>query len=166
MKAIAEFPPEAIQTRREFCIFVCRAGMLAALGTSLGGVMAGCQDAPSSPDGGGGNLTTIQATATSGTITLTIDSNSPLSNVGTAAIVQYSGGTLLVAHTADTTFAALTAVCTHQMCIINNFDGTLYTCPCHGSQFRTDGTVARSPATSSLRSFPTQFSNGQLTISV
>lgn len=162
------FPGDEAQTRREFCLLACRAGLLAAFGATLGGTLAGCEDAPSSPGGGGGgsNLAVIQATASGGTISLTIDSSSPLASVGSAAMVQYSGGNLLVAHTGDAAFAAVTAVCTHQGCTITNFDGSLYTCPCHGSQFRTNGQVAREPASSSLRTFPTQFANGTLTISV
>lgn len=157
------------QTRREFCVNVCRAGSLLAIGPALGELLSGCEDPTSGGGGGGGGgsgLTVIQATASMGVITLTIDSSSPLAAVGSAAIVQYNGGALLVAHTAQDTFTALTTICTHQGCTINSFAGQVYQCPCHGSQFNTSGQVVRGPAGSPLRLFATQFASGQLTITL
>lgn len=156
------------QTRREFCISACQVGSLLALSTSLGTLLTGCEDPASSGGGGGGggNLQTIQATVSNGTITITINQDSPLASVGSAAMVQYNGGSLLVAHTGDTSFTALTTICTHQQCTITGFQNQLYTCPCHGSQFQTNGQVARGPAASPLHSFQTQFAKNQLTITL
>jgi nitrite reductase/ring-hydroxylating ferredoxin subunit len=51
------------------------------------------------------------------------------------------------------TFAAFTAVCTHQGCLVNEVSGGTINCPCHGSKFSiTNGSVVNGPATSPLAS--------------
>ena len=153
------------QTRREFCLHACQAASLAVFGSSLATLLAGCgSDNP--VDSGGGNIARIQAAVVNNTITLMIDANSPLAAVGSAALVQASNNSLLVAHTASDSFTALTAICTHQACTITGYNNQIYTCPCHGSQFNTSGRAVRGPATSALRTFQTQFANNQLTITV
>lgn len=153
-----------LQTRREFCTHAFQSASLLALGGVLASILEGCSsDDPvsSAPD-----LPRIQATAASGRITLTIDSTSPLTTVGNAALVQYTGGSVLVARTAQNAFSALTSICTHQSCTITGYSNSVYTCPCHGSQFGVGGNVVRGPAAASLRSFQTQFANDQLTITL
>jgi Rieske Fe-S protein len=41
---------------------------------------------------------------------------------------------------------AFSARCTHLGCLINRTADDLLVCPCHGSRFRLDGTVAAGPA--------------------
>lgn len=154
-----------VQTRREFCLNACQAVSLFALSGTLSALLQGCSsNDPLSSNAQ--NLSKIQSTAVNGTITLNIDANSPLATVGSAAQVQYGGNTLLVARTAQDAFAAVTAVCTHQGCTITGYSNQVYTCPCHGSQFDTNGQVKRGPAGSALRKYQTQFANNQLTITV
>ncbi|MCG3121378.1 MAG: Cytochrome b6-f complex iron-sulfur subunit [bacterium] len=154
-----------VQTRREFCLNACQAASLFAISGALSALLQGCSsDDPLSSNAQ--NLSKIQATAVNGTVTLNIDANSPLATVGSAAQVQYGGNTLLVARTAQDTFAAVTAVCTHQGCTITGYGNQVYTCPCHGSQFDTNGQVKRGPAGSALRKYQAQFANNQLTITV
>jgi Rieske Fe-S protein len=44
-------------------------------------------------------------------------------------------------------FKGLSAICTHAGCTVNRVaDGTI-DCPCHGSKFNLDGSVANGPAT-------------------
>lgn len=155
----------SLQTRREFCVRACEAATLAVFGSTLASLLAGCgSDNP--VDSSGGNIARIQATVVGGTITLTIDANSPLAAVGSAALVQASNTSLLVARTAPDTFSALTAICTHQACTITGYSNQVYTCPCHGSQFGTNGQVRRGPATRALQTFQTQFANNQLVITL
>lgn len=153
------------QTRREFCIRACQAASVMACGGAVSAILQSCSsDEPLSS--GSQNLPQIQATAVNGVITLVIDAGSPLAAVGSAAQVQHASGTLLVARTAQNEFTALTAVCTHQQCTINGYANQIYTCPCHGSQFNTNGQVTRGPAAAALRKYATQFANDQLSITL
>jgi Rieske Fe-S protein len=151
-------------TRREFCIHSVQTTSLAAVVTAL----TGCGGNPSGPGGGSTlpALPVVNSSIVSSTITLTIDATSPLNTVGNAALVNASGRSFLVARTAQNTFTALTAVCTHEACTVSNYQNQVYECPCHGSQYNTSGGVTKGPAPRSLSSFPTNFSGTVLTISV
>jgi cytochrome b6-f complex iron-sulfur subunit len=147
-------------TRRTFCV---QAATLAVGGGALGMVLESCGSSPTLPSNFAA-LPTVNGTRVSGGITLTIDASSPLSAVGSAALVQTSIGSFLVAQTAQNTFVALTATCTHLTCTITGFGSEVYVCPCHGSTFDTSGKVLGGPAPTALAKFPTQFANGVLTI--
>lgn len=148
------------ETRRTFC---ARAATLAVFGGALGAVLQGCSS-PTSPSNVPA-LPAVNGTRVSGGITLAIDGSSPLSAVGTAALVQTSIGDFLVAHTAQSSFVALSAICTHQTCTITGFGNQNYVCPCHGSTFDVNGRVLGGPAAAPLHQYPTQFIGGVLTIS-
>jgi cytochrome b6-f complex iron-sulfur subunit len=147
------------QTRRTFCT---QAATFAVFGGALGAVLQGCSS-PTSPSNVP-SLPTLNGTRVSGGITLTIDSSSPLSAVGSAALVQTSIGDFLVAHTAQSSFVALSAICTHQTCTITGFGNQNYVCPCHGSTFDINGRVLAGPAPAPLHPYPNQFTSGVLTI--
>src|SRR5262245_57695234 len=98
-------------SRRQFCVHACQAASL----VSIASLLETCGGSPTSP-GNAPALSAISAVASSGAITLTIDSSSPLANVGGAALVQTASGNFLVARTAQDTFTALTAICTHEAC--------------------------------------------------
>jgi Rieske Fe-S protein len=62
-------------------------------------------------------------------------------------------------------FFALNSRCTHQSCVVPPFDGSFGSsvCPCHGSQYRIDGTVIPgSPALSNLQRFTINFDGSDL----
>jgi cytochrome b6-f complex iron-sulfur subunit len=158
------------QTRREFCTQACRLASVAALGGSMSSLLQACGGA----GGGSGigslpsnvpTLPTVSGTAASGGVNVSVGASSPLSAVGSAALVQSASGLFLVAHTGPDTFTALTATCTHEACTIIGFSGSTFVCPCHGSRFSTSGAVQNGPATRSLRTFPTHVANDVLTIS-
>lgn len=49
---------------------------------------------------------------------------------------------------------AMNSMCTHQGCSVEwNADDQLLKCPCHGSQFNPDGTVAQGPAAAPLERY-------------
>ena len=151
------------QTRREFCVRVCQAASVGAVGSVLEGCGNSSPTAPSSVPW----LSTINATVTNGAIALIVDAASPLSAVGSAALVQTNAGSFLVSHPAQNTFAAVTATCTHEGCTITGFTGQNYVCPCHGSRFDTSGRVVNGPANAPLRQFSAQVAdNNILTIAV
>ena len=135
---------------------------LAAVGSILQGCGGGGN--PSSPSSNVPALSTVNGTVAGNTVTVTIDASSPLAAAGGAALVQSAAGSYLVSRSAQDTFTALTAVCTHQGCTITGFQNATYICPCHGSQFSTSGAVLQGPAPSSLRSFATSFASNVLTI--
>lgn len=161
------------QTRRGFCTQACWAVSMAAFGGALATLLESC-------GGGGGNggltgasgnvqaLPSLSGTASNGALALNVGGSSPLASAGGAAIVQYQSGYLLVARTGQDAFTAVSAICTHQACIINAIAGSDYVCTCHGSAFDLSGRVLSGPAPSSLRQFATSFdaSSNTLTISV
>jgi cytochrome b6-f complex iron-sulfur subunit len=112
------------------------------------------------------NLPVINSTITGSTMTLTVDANSPLNTVGNAALVQASGRQFLVARTAQGTFIALTAICTHEACTVSGYQNQTYVCPCHGSRYSTAGQVLSGPAPRNLTQYATAFANSVLTVSV
>jgi cytochrome b6-f complex iron-sulfur subunit len=148
-------------SRREFCARTCQAVSLLALGA----VIPGCGGSSTSPSSAP-PLPSVSGTLVNRTLTIAVDAASPLAAVGSAAMVTVSTGTYLVAHTAQTTFTTVTAVCTHEACAVTGFANALYVCPCHGSEFSTSGAVVQGPAVSALRQFPTSFLNNLVTISV
>lgn len=62
--------------------------------------------------------------------------------VGSGVIV---GDVVLTQPTAGK-FNGFSAVCTHAGCTVAEVVGTSINCPCHGSSFNLDGTVAQGPA--------------------
>ncbi len=155
------------QTRREFCVSACHA----ATAVALGSVLQSCGGGGSSagPGGGGGTaappLAVINGAVTGGAVTVGVEGVA-LTPVGGAALVRSTIGDFLVAHTAQDSFTALTAICTHEACTITGFRSPTYVCPCHGSQYSTAGQVLSGPATRSLRTFPTQLTGTLLIITV
>jgi cytochrome b6-f complex iron-sulfur subunit len=145
-------------TRREFC---AHAVSFVAIGTLL----ENCGGSPTSPSSIPA-LPTVNAAVANNTITLAVDSASPLSAVGSAVLLETSSAKLLVAHVAQDTFNAMTAICTHEACTVERYQSGTFTCPCHGSQYNTSGAVVKGPAPTSLRRFNTSFTNNVLTINL
>ena len=134
---------------------------------TLASLIQGCSGSSTEPSHDVPQLPTTGGTpASATTIVLTIDASSPLFAVGSAALVSSSLGSFLVAHTGASTFVALGSTCTHAACTVTGIENGLYTCPCHGSQFNTSGTVVSGPATVPLTQKTTQFVGNQLTITV
>ncbi|MHB1064959.1 MAG: QcrA and Rieske domain-containing protein [Georgenia sp.] len=84
----------------------------------------------------------------------TVAANEPIAAladvpVGSALVV---GETVLV-QPEKGTVAGLSAVCTHQGCLVA-VDATELACPCHGSRFALDGAVVQGPASRPLPPVP------------
>lgn len=60
-------------------------------------------------------------------------------------------------------YAAISMECSHQGCELNPNETTLV-CPCHGSEFSTDGKVLSPPADKDLKQFKTTTDNESIYI--
>ena len=67
--------------------------------------------------------------------------------------------------TGTATFDAYSMRCTHAGCI-TNINGAQFDCPCHGSQFASDGSVIRGPARFSLPELTTSYNPGTDTLTI
>lgn len=62
---------------------------------------------------------------------------------------------------------AVNSLCTHQGCSVEwDGDAQVFACPCHGSTFNPDGSVATGPATDPLESFEAKVEEDQVLVKV
>lgn len=120
-----------------------------------------------------GCTNTSAATATTTTcgssicIDLATPENSALTAVGGALVIDTNNDTILIARVSETQVVALSAICTHAGCVVDfNSSTTQLDCPCHGSVFKTDGSVVRGPARSSLKVYAATLSSNTITVVV
>ncbi|WP_067900144.1 QcrA and Rieske domain-containing protein [Nocardia vaccinii] len=77
------------------------------------------------------------------------------------------GGGVIVGDTVVTqpvagTFSGFSTTCTHAGCKVNKVANGVIECPCHGSAFHLDGTVAHGPAARPLDSHPVKVQGGNI----
>jgi Rieske Fe-S protein len=66
---------------------------------------------------------------------------------GEARVLQVDGDKVAVYRDEHGSLHAVSAVCTHLGCLVEwNRAEQTWDCPCHGSRFRTDGSVIQGPA--------------------
>ncbi len=119
-----------------------------------GGLLAAC----GGDDGAGSGPTTTSAPPQSGTTTTDGGAGATGgTELGSVSDVPVGGGRVyesekvLVAQPTEGEFKAFSSVCTHQGCAVSMIKDTTLTCPCHGSEFSTDGgKVLQGPATKAL----------------
>ena len=153
--------------RRNFFVRVFQAIAVISIPAVFGSFLESCKNTPIGPDASQ-IMPTLSGTLSGGNVTLNVDSSSPLAKTGTAALVSYSGGSLLVDHPSGSVYNGLSSICTHQSCQITGFDtgSEQFICPCHGSRFDVNGKVTQGPAGSPLTKYQTQLNGTQLTIKV
>ena len=118
------------------------------LGAGLGlvtAVVAACSTYGKKPEAAGESSTTTAAAPASG------DPTAPAAKaiakttdvpVGSGVIVDK----VVVTQPTAGVFKGFSSTCTHKGCAVDKIaDGTI-DCPCHGSKFNLDGTVAKGPA--------------------
>jgi Rieske Fe-S protein len=116
------------------------------LGAGLGlaaGVIAACSSYGKKEPGSSGTSAAPSASGSAQANVITKTADVP---VGSGVIV----GQIVVTQPTAGVFKGLSAICTHQGCTVSKVaDGTI-DCPCHGSKFNLDGSVAHGPATTPL----------------
>jgi Rieske Fe-S protein len=88
--------------------------------------------------------------------------------LGASADVPVGGGKIfeslevVVTQPKPNDFLGFSTICTHTGCNVAAVAGGTINCPCHGSKYHLDGTVARGPAPRPLPSRPVKVVNGQI----
>jgi len=127
-------------------------GLLSACGSQTGSATA---TGPQEPTTAATPVATSAASNTAATSTAPPVRKTPVDRgmpLGKASVVPLGGGTVFAAQRVVVTqpqagrYVGLSAVCTHQGCVVADVDGGTINCPCHGSRYHLDGTVARGPA--------------------
>jgi Rieske Fe-S protein len=115
------------------------------LGAGLGlvtAVVAACSTYGKKPEAAGESSTTTAAAPASGNV-IAKTADVP---VGSGVIVDK----VVVTQPTAGVFKGFSSACTHKGCTVDKIaDGTI-DCPCHGSKFNLDGSVANGPATKPL----------------
>jgi cytochrome b6-f complex iron-sulfur subunit len=95
------------------------------------------------------------------TINMDDDDYSALKSAGGFVVVS---GTI-IANTDGSNYAALSSICTHQACTVGySVQNNNFPCPCHGSVFNSNGSVAVGPATAPLKQYTVTKEGNILTI--
>ena len=123
-------------------MFISRRQALVSTGISLAAsTIAGCATYGKPPAAPAAAAATEGATAPVQAIARTADVP-----VGSGVIVD----DVVITQPAHGTFNGFSAICTHAGCTVAEVVGASINCPCHGSSFNLDGTVAKGPATRPL----------------
>jgi Rieske Fe-S protein len=120
------------------------------LGAGLGlvtAVVAACSTYGKKPEAASGSTAAPSATGGAAASAAKAIAKTTDVPVGSGVIV----GDIVVTQPSAGVFRSFSAKCTHQGCMLNKVaDGTI-DCPCHGSKFNLDGTVANGPADKPLQ---------------
>jgi cytochrome b6-f complex iron-sulfur subunit len=144
--------------RRDFLGQATLAAVAAVLAACSGGgsdVFAPASPNPEPPPGTSG-----------GSLTVTISAFPALASVGGIAAVGNIGvRPVAVVRTGQTSYTALSRVCTHAGCEINIVSGG-FSCPCHGSRFNSAGQATQGPAQLALQRFNVAVSADGTTLTI
>lgn len=116
----------------------------------LATVIAACSGSSTKSDAGSSAAPTTGAgdTASSGA------SEAPGAAIAKTADVPVGSGVIVgdtvVTQPTAGTFSGFSAACPHRGCDVSKVTDGKIVCPCHGSEFNLDGTVAKGPATKPL----------------
>ena len=97
---------------------------------------AGCGDGQFGPE--------ALVASTSGALTLKVSTVPTLATVGQLVRIDPPSAYVAVKRTGAATFAAVRVICTHEGCE-TNVQGAKLVCPCHNSQYDSDGKVTKQP---------------------
>lgn len=154
---------ETKKSRREFLIDTAKTAGIIISSTAIAALINSC--------GEDSNPVSITGTGQKVSLDLTQSQFSALANVG--GKVTLNGGIpagvpsngALIFKKSETEFLVFDRTCTHQACQIGGFNSQgISSCPCHGSQFNTDGNVVNGPASNALRKYSAVLSGNILEI--
>ena len=122
---------------------------------------SGCSNgSPTSPSDNNGS--------TSITVDLSFPENSALLTIGGTLALganELDGLGMLLYRQSESTVKVYSRNCTHNGCTIGGFSSAgISTCPCHGSEFDTNGNVTVGPAVNSLKQYSATVSGNIVTI--
>lgn len=144
MRSAADDVPSTSVDRRTVIAAAGAAGVVV--------LVSGCAAAPaagSGPSAGAGSAGTALG---------------PASEVPVGGGVVFEALEVVVTQPTAGDFRGFSAVCTHTGCIVDKVaDGTIE-CPCHGSRYRLDGTVAVGPAPRALPDRPVVVTEGRIVL--
>lgn len=138
--------------RREFLKTGTQILLCATIAGSTGVWLSGCE------------TDVLKTTGTE--ILIDLNQYPELSQVNGIVFIQKENTPLIVIRKSDTQFAAYSAICPHQGCLIGDQPGELMhqriKCMCHGAEFNPmNGAVLMGPATSGLREYRTEYDPSQ-----
>ena len=157
-------------SRREF--FLKSASAIALVSTSgfITAFINSCSNNNPTAPSNTTPLATIQASVVNNEISISLDPSSPIVNKDSRALILYNNnsGAIIVEHNSDDSYKAISGICTHQGCIISNFEGSSndFVCPCHNSKFDMNGNVVQGPASTNLAGYNTRVENNSLIITL
>ncbi|MEM1278506.1 MAG: Rieske (2Fe-2S) protein [Cyanobacteria bacterium P01_D01_bin.6] len=92
---------------------------------------------------------------------------SELEEEGSLSSINFQGTQVVVARDPNQADAvvAVDSLCTHQGCTVD-WDGDAFACPCHGSNFNLDGSIASGPASAPLPVYEAKIEGDQVLVKV
>ena len=94
-----------------------------------------------------------------------IDHSPGLEQIGGYVLVKKTRvGDLLVTHSAESEYTAMSVVCPHLGCDVKVKSPSMIQCPCHQSAYKIDGTYISGPARTSLRRFHVAVESGVISV--
>ena len=129
-------------------MFISRRQALVSTGISLAATtIAGCATYGKPPAAPAAEPAT---TPTPGTAAASEGAAVPVQAIARTADVPVGSGVIVddvvITQPAQGKFNGFSAICTHAGCTVAEVVGASINCPCHGSSFNLDGTVAKGPA--------------------
>jgi cytochrome b6-f complex iron-sulfur subunit len=117
---------------------------------------------------GGKKMKTVPSKQEGDIVEVEIDKVAELGTPGGMIAVEPKGmKPVLVMRLENQQFRAMSMKCTHLGCTVRwDNEEQLLRCPCHGSRFKDDGSVAKGPAKRALAQYPTQLLGTKLQINV
>jgi Rieske Fe-S protein len=147
-------------TRRDFLATTTYSILAAALASACGG---GDVTGP-----GGGQPAPAGVTLQGNVLRVPLSAVPELAGSGgyrVISTVQGAPANVIIINVAGS-YRAFTAVCTHEGCLVDSFNGSRIRCACHGSEFDTSGRNVLGPAPRPLAEYGTSFDAAQQVITV